>query len=550
MFWGLSSFSFSCIKFPVSNPLALDPDIDKDSTYVLPAQYNIDVLHYLIKISLHPEIKEIVGDVTITAKILHSEDSVYLNFYDNLEIDSLFVNNTPSVYNRFERNISIPYDRALMKTDTSDIRIKYHGSPKNVGFSSFVFGEVNDNLMVSTLSEPYFASTWFPCNDRPDDKALMDMYITADSVYTSVSNGKLIDSITQDSTRTFHYKTYYPIAPYLICLYSSKYSHFSENYVSAAKDTMQIDYYAIPKHLENAKKDFIGHAKMIGVFAKLFGEYPFIKEKYGVAEFLWQGGAMEHQTITGIGTSFVKGKNRYEEIYVHELSHHWFGDCVSPKSWKDIWLNEGFATYCEAIYLEQVYGIEQFEAKMQTLKLPVFSGTVYDPKYNLFSPTIYYKGAWIMHMLRFEVGDSAFFSILRQYFNTYKYGNASTQDFIAIAEDISKRDLHQFFDQWLYKESNIITASYSWKVTEAGDQDSSYTVQLKMRQTQTDYPCFHFPVNVDLFFNTYSPIETKRIYVDKPEQTFTFTFKQKPQSVLINPHLQILGEFIEAPAQP
>ncbi len=547
MFGGFSSFSLAVLKTPGGNSTVLDPDVDKDSSYVLPAQYDIDVLHYLIKIALHPEVKQISGDVTITAKVLHSADSLFLNFYENLLIDSVLVNSKISTYTRSERNLSLPNNRLSTSSDTFVIRIIYHGSPKNLGFSSFVFGEVNDNLMVSTLSEPYFASTWFPCNDRPDDKALMDMYITSDSVYTSISNGKLMDSVTHDSLRTFHYKTFYPIAPYLICLYSSKYSHFSENYVSAAKDTMQIDYYAIPKHLEYAKKDFMGHAKMISVFAKLFGEYPYIKEKYGVAEFLWQGGAMEHQTITGIGTSFVKGKGRYEEIYVHELSHHWFGDCVSPRSWKDIWLNEGFATYCEAIYLEQVYGIEQFEAKMQTLKLPVFSGTVYDPKYNMFSPTIYYKGAWILHMLRFEVGDSAFFSILRKYFNTYKYGNASTQDFINIAEEVSKKDLHQFFEQWLYKESNIIDASYSWNIVDAGSQDTTYTVQLKLKQTQTDYPCFHFPVNVDWFFNTYTPVETTRIYVDKKEQSFTFIFKQKPQSVLINPHLQILGEFIESP---
>lgn len=534
---------------PVGSSPALDPDVDKDSTYVLPEQFNIDVLHYLIKISLHPVIKEISGDVTVTAKVLHNSNAVCLNFYDNLTIDSLFVNHRPASYNRSERNLSILSGKLLNPSDTVVIRIVYHGSPKNLGLSSFTFGEVNDNLMISTLSEPYFASTWFPCDDRPDDKALMDMFITSDSAYTSVSNGKLIDEVVHDSLKTFHYKTYYPIAPYLICIYSSKYSHFYENYVSAEKDTMQIDYYAIPKHLESAKKDFMGHAKMIGVFAKLFGEYPFIKEKYGVAEFLWQGGAMEHQTITGIGTSFVKGKGRYEEIYVHELSHHWFGDCVSPRSWKDLWLNEGFATYCEALFIEKVYGKEQFEAKMQTLKLPVFSGTVYDPKYNMFSPTVYYKGAWILHMLRFEVGDSTFFSILRQYFNTYKYANASTQDFITIAEQLSKKDLSQFFEQWLYKPSNIIEASYAWDVVEPNKDDSSYTVRLKIKQTQSDYPCFHFPVQVEWFFNGYSPVEKTRIYVEKPEQTFTLTFKQKPQSVMINPHLEILGEFIESSMQ-
>jgi aminopeptidase N len=544
----LSTFSFAGIRV-VSLPFqALDDDIDKDSSYILPQQYNVDVLHYLLKITLNPEIKEISGDVTLTALFLHSSDVMYVNLYDNLIIDSLFVNNQFVKYQRSETNIKLFLSKMYNSSDTLSIRVMYHGSPKNMGFSSFVFGEINDIPMISTLSEPYYASTWFPCDDRPDDKALLDMYITSDSVFTSISNGKLMEVTSAGKTKTFHYKTLYPIAPYLICLYSSVYTHFSETYISADKDTMPIDYYAIPKHLEAAKKDFGGHSKMISVFAQMFGEYPFIKEKYGVAEFLWQGGAMEHQTITGIGTSFVKGKGRYEEIYVHELSHHWFGDCVSPRSWKDIWLNEGFATYCEALYIEKVYGMEQFEAKIQTLKLPVFSGSVYDPSANIFSPTIYYKGAWILHMLRFEVGDSTFFSILRKYFNTYKYSNASTQDFISIAEQLSGKNLTQFFDQWLYKPSNIIEASYSWDTAESNTKDSTYVTHFTIKQNQTDYPCFRFPVNVEWFFNGYSPIEKTRIYVDKQEQTFTFVFKQKPQSITVNPHLDILGEFTESPA--
>ena len=492
------------------------------------------------------EEKAITGDVVLKTKILADGlRDIYLNFYENLHIDSLFIDNLPCRYEQLPKNLKILSTRPFSLYDTIAIRVVYHGNPKNLGFSSFVFGEINGTSMVSTLSEPYYSSTWYPCDDRPDDKAFLDMYITSDSMYTSVSNGKLMDVSDKEAKRTYHYKTFYPIAPYLICLYSSKYSHFSETYISAAKDTMPIDYYAIPKHLESAKLDFIGHPKMISFFSQLYGEYPFIKEKYGVAEFLWQGGAMEHQTITGIGTSFVRGRGNYEEIYVHELSHHWFGNCVSPLSWKDIWLNEGFATYSEALYIEHERGNSAFEAKMLTLKLPAYSGTIYNPVFDLFSPTIYYKGAWILHMLRFEVGDSVFFSILRQYFDAYKYSNASTDNFIKVAEKVSQRDLTQFFEQWVYKGTNFIEATYKWKVTKSESKEAAYSVELTMQQIQEDYPCYQVPLELEWKFDDSPVPEVRRIYLNQKNETFNFSFKNKPQSVMVNKHLNVLGEFTE-----
>ena len=184
------------------------------------------------------------------------------------------------------------------------MRIKYNGTPVKAGLASFAFDTYKNKPMIYSLNEPNFASTWFPCNDKPDDKALLDIKITNDSSNVSVSNGVLVNIIKNKERTTYHWKTVYPISTYLICLYSSDYRHFSQQYTSLSGKTMNIDYYAFPDQLDMAKADFEFHPEVMKFFEKLFGEYPFIKEKYGVAEFQWQMGAMEHQTITGIGSNF------------------------------------------------------------------------------------------------------------------------------------------------------------------------------------------------------------------------------------------------------
>src|SRR5690606_18446582 len=193
--------------------------------------------------------------------------------------------------------------------------------------AGFVFGEVNNRSLVYTLNQPEYASTWFPCNDIPSDKAMLEMRIRNSRENISVSNGKLIDVDDDETHKTYHWKTFYPISTYLIALYSAPYKYYDESTVVNG-GTLNIEYYVMPEHLENARKDFSVHKDMINYFSDTFGEYPFINEKYGVAEFLWNFGAMEHQTITGIGYTFVSGKNFFRDIYAHELVHSWWGNAV------------------------------------------------------------------------------------------------------------------------------------------------------------------------------------------------------------------------------
>ena len=513
------------------------PVLNLSSEYISPNQYKIDILHYDLEIDLFPEKKFLKGIASITGLVKEpGMDRIDLNFYDNLKIKELSLNNKIAEYENKETRLTVFTDGEIQ--DTFILRIEYEGTPKRAGLSAFVFGEIDGQSLVYNLNEPSYASTWFPCNDLPSDKVLLDIKITNDSSQTSVSNGILINKYLDNNRMTYHWKTIYPISTYLICLYSSRYFSFEDKYISASGDTMPIHYYVLAKHVKEAEVDFKATPKMIEVFSKTFGEYPFIKEKYGIAEFLWQMGAMEHQTITGIGSNFVSGKNYFEDVYVHELAHHWWGNAVGPATWKDIWLNEGFATYSEAIYAEAISGKSALQSTMLSKYDDDFTGTLYEPGKNLFSSKVYDKGAWVLHMLRWELGDSVFFKILREYFEAYKYKSASTLDFISVCERVSNKDLKKFFDQWVFTGTENLQLDYKWKLKVQNDGKCLIILDLSQKQEQY-YP---FDFKLEVMFEYDDNKSFSRIYnVNSKEQSIEILLDKIPNQLILDPNNWLLA---------
>ncbi len=511
-------------------------DDETPKNYILEDQHKINILHYYLSVDLHTGKKLLKGDATICGVILDKNlNQIDLNFYDNMKISSLKLNGERADFKTDQYHLFIPL--SSVRKDTFNLNIKYSGTPKREGFSSFVFGEINGQSCVYNLNEPSYASTWFPCNDMPSDKALLDMKITNDSSEVSVSNGKLISVTTNGLRRTYYWKTVYPLSTYLICLYSSDYVNFSNKYISRdKKDTMSIDYYAFPNQVDEAKIDFKEHPEMIKFFAGKFGEYPFIKEKYGVAEFLWQLGAMETQTITGVGFNFVGGKQFFNDVYAHELAHQWFGDAIGPETWKDIWLNEGFATYCEALYAEHKGGPGALRSSMMSKFRDNFGGTVYNPV-SMFGGTVYDKGAWVLHMLRKQVGDSIFFNILRTYFNDYKYMSASTKDFEEVCEKVSHTSLEKFFDEWIFKGTGIINLNYDWK---AEDKNSYFLVSINIDQIQSGYNTYDFPVDVKADLGSGASV-LKTFFINKRRTELEFRTDKRPVTITLDPDNWLLA---------
>ncbi len=501
-------------------------------------QKNVDVLNYGLKIKLVNDEKQIYCENRITAISNDPEQKeIVLDLYDNMSITQLLINDSIAVYERNKNKIFIKSNRLL--TDTFNVLIKYFGKPKRAGFDGFVFGEINNQKIVYNVSEPTFAPTWFACDDDPADKALLDIFIENDSQYVSVSNGILVSVDKSNDQKIYHYKTLYPISTYLVAVYSAPYINFNDLYIGINnKDTMQVQYYVFPEHLEAAKKDFSEHPIVLKTFSELFGEYPFIKEKYGVAEFLWNFGAMENQTITGVGYNFVSGRDFFKDTYVHELAHSWWGNSVGPKTWNDVWLNEGFATYCEALYAESQFGKGALRAKMLSKFNEDFKGTLYAPK-NLFSETVYDKGAWVLHMLRFELGDSCFFNVLRKYYSTYKYSNASTQDFKEICEKESGKNLDKFFDQWIYIGDEVPKCDYRYELENTnGEMVCKIYIDQKLKR----YPEFHFPLEIEFKFEDgYS--EKAKFYMDSVNKIFEYQLNSEPAEVVLDSDNNLLVVF-------
>lgn len=469
--------------------VTLDIRIDSNFlNYIKNEQNQIDVTKYSINIELFPKSQEIQAEVTVNGKLKTTTPNIIFNFADGFAISNVYFNNKPVKY-IYKNNYLIISN--LSNSNAFNVKIIYKGKPKSKGFGSFVFDKINNLDLVYSLSEPIFASTWFPCNDKPDDKAFFETTITNDKKYVSVSNGIYESSVIKGNKVSYTYKTLNQLSTYLFAIYSGDYKFFEDYVVDENNDTTRLVYYVLEENSIEDFFDFQPHKKGIQVFSKLFGTYPFINEKYGVAEITWKMGAMEHQTITGMGRGLIKAPQSNESIYLHELAHQWWGNAVGLKDWKDIWLNEGFATYCEALYYENINGKDALVNKMNSLKGDFSESTLYNPTCSLFDRLVYNKGAWILHMLRKELGDKLFFQSLKTYFEKFKYQNASTEDFKLVCQKISKKNLDCFFEQWVYKGKGKINLEYSLSVSSEGTE-----IHLKQKGYQ-----YYFPIEVSFDTN-------------------------------------------------
>lgn len=483
------------------------------NSYLDKSQYNINIIKYNLSIELFPD-KEKINVIAGIKGEYTGEQKEYIkfNFRDNFIIDSLILDGNRSEYVYENDFLTIPPGNA---TDTFLVTVYYSGNPEASGFASFEFGEIENGKLIYTINEPTFASTWFPCNDRPDDKTELEISITNDSNYVSASNGILIGVDSIGDRKRYTWKTDYPISTYLVTINSAPYVNFQDYYVG--RDSLLLDYYVLPDTYEDAISDFKVNAKALKCFEELFGDYPFYGEKYGIAEFLWESGAMEHQTLTGVSYNLITGNGFFEDFLIHEIAHHWWGNAVGPETWEDIWLNEGFSTYSEALYYEYYNGKAALASTMESKKDSFDDTKLYPPDGFIFSQTFYDKGAWVLHMLRRKIGDEKFFEMLKKIQRDYKYSNISTLEFMKLVGELSGEDLSNFFGQWVTETRGIIFIDY---VETRFEENGEYIIELEIMQDNIDDRVFIFPLDV------------RYEYYDSQTENFTYDIKNKIQKII------------------
>ena len=411
-------------------------------------QNSFDVLYYDINLHMDPSTSTLTGNVLTTAKMTENNiESLDLNLISGLSVDSVLIDGTSVFYSHQNNLLTIKLDRVYSQNETVNVRVYYNGRPNNTGYRSFRFDQVAGKPMIWSLSEPYGARTWWPCKDIPVDKAdSVDIKITVPSNLTVVSNGVLVNKNIEGDWTTWWWHEKYPIVTYLVSVAIHPFDYHVDHYLyDENKDPMEIQFYTFGNNWNNYEQQNQQIKEMLATFSELFGQYPFVDEKYGHADYLG-GGAMEHQTCSSF--SFWG-----EEVYAHELAHQWWGDFITCESFHHIWLNEGFATYCEALWYEKAYGTNRYKQAMQQTQY-FGGGTIYveDPyNDNIFSGSLSYnKANWVVHMLRHVMGDETFFIFLKEYYKEFAHSTINTSQFKNLAERISNKQLDNFFEQWIF----------------------------------------------------------------------------------------------------
>ncbi|HSE37018.1 MAG TPA: M1 family metallopeptidase [Blastocatellia bacterium] len=510
---------------------------------------SIDVKHYRLQIQLIPSEAGtegiIKGAVTISGETIGAVSEIKIDARQHLNIDSVRLDGTPSVFRRDKKQVVVSFPGAVPAGRSFSLVIQYQG-PGTVGdlgggllFTRHGPGSVP---VIATHSEPFAAPRWWPCVDNPADKATAEIEVTVPEGNKAASNGVLERIQTNaDHSETFFWREDSPLATYLVSVSATNYEKLEDSYTGLdGETTMPLVFYVYPEHLELARAKFGITRPAMEIYAGLFGEYPFIGEKYGMAEFPF-GGAMEHQTITGIGSGLVGSGSSHQATIVHELAHHWWGNLVTMRTWDDIWLNEGFATYSEILFFERFTGVDPGELLAKSYDDGVVDGALGGTvtAENVDNPfddggAIYRKGGWVLHMLRHVLGDQLFFDALKQYGARYAFSNASTADFQRICEDVYGGSLDWFFTQWIYAPGRPIY-KMSTDIS-AADADGNYTVSLVLKQKQSheipgrENGNYIMPVDITLHFAD-GTSETRVVFNDKRKQLFTITAPKEPVRV-------------------
>ncbi len=504
----------------------------------------IDVTFYHIHIEPSLESPYLTGNVLCQFVALEQNTSAFtLNLRREFTVDSVRGDAASFVFEA--DTIRLLLDRTFQTGDTGSVRVYYRGVPplinntKGLRYTTHATAQ----RVIASLSTPFLAHSWWPCKDGPGDKpdsVAVDITIPDTSIggipVVAVSNGVLEETLRVGRKKTFRWRHRYPIVPYYVMAAISNYREFRQTFTGRLGEQFPIVYYVFEEHLAAAQEGVASLPQVMAAFSDCFGPYPFRAEKYGMTQLGYYG-AIENQTntiINNMGLSFFG-------VSVHELAHMWFGDMITCKDWHHGWLNEGFATYAEALWAEHTGGHDAYLNDVRTGEY-YGPGTLYlqditDP-FGIFIPIIYNKGSMVLHMLRGVLGDSVFFRVLSTYAGTpaLLYGHATTEDFQQVCETVSGMSLTFFFDQWVY-DQYYPSYVYDW-----ANNGVSGGVTVTIRQNQGGQgrrAVFEMPVRLKFHFQQGGDT-TVTVWNNQQSQTYFLPLGHVAQAMEFDPERWIL----------
>ncbi len=412
-----------------------------------------DVVRYDVTLDIDVEANTIAGHAQIEANATQDLATFNLDFR-GLTVTAVEVNGRTAGYSRSGSEMKIRPATAIPDGETFNVMVSYEGHPlsSHVPGTNVLIGWIKYDTGIVAYGEPWGASYWFPVNEHPSDKALYAFMVTVAEPYEAESNGELIETVDHGETVTYVWESAHEIASYLAFLAIAQF----DDVVTASPGGISVVDSVEESIGEYARSGLDSAPLIIDYFSEVFGPYPFDSSGAVVVDVTFLPGrgvipALETQPRPLYGVRILEEFG--DRVVAHELAHQWFGNLLSPASWRDVWLNEGFATYAEWLWEDHKSGGGVFDSFWEEMWHPHYGPPADPDPGNLFTGAIYDRGAMVLHALRQEVGDEAFFGTLREYVSRHAGGNVATEDFIAVAEEVAVRDLDDLFDAWLYDET-------------------------------------------------------------------------------------------------
>lgn len=516
------------------------------TTIAVPQEDDYNVHYVKLDLTATNTSTAVSGSATTMATVVVSSMSdYYFELSNQLTIDSAKVNGQlypVTTVNAFVRRITLNSPFPANTNFTVDIY--YHGAPTGgTGFfTNGILSQTDNSVPVQvthTVSAAIHSRDWFPCKQSLTDKIdSADIWISVPSGLKVASNG-LLKNVTPIGLNyeRYEWSTRYPVDYYLLSFAVAPYQEYNYYMHFPGGDSMLIQnfLYNTPSVLQQHRDELDSIANLVNFFSVIFGKYPYDKEKFGICMTPLAGG-MENQTMVSLGSLDM-------ELIAHELAHQWWGDLVTCQSLQDMWLNEGWAAYCEQLYLERFRGASAMQAKRTTVHNNVTSGiggSVYvddtTQESRIYSGRLTYnKGAAVAHMLRYVINDDMlFFNVLRDYHQTFAFATATTDDLKAIAEQVTNIDLDTFFHQWVYMEGY---PTYGAKWAQNGNQ-----VVIRLTQTPSkpsSVPVFNTPLDIQL--SSPQGDTVIRVLNNQNVQYYTFQWSKQMTGMTVDPYDHILN---------